>query len=256
MQTRLVLPLMFAGALVTACTAVVAGGLSESNDLPVHEGGTSSSSGGSEDECALVPDGSQNTCSTCITNNCKSDIEYACNRGKQEKGWFSSLQSCAKSPFVNYGGSFYSCKSYAFDGGRIPSGDDAEKKRDSEICVRDKCLQGPTPACKLCPVKTEKTGTSEYANLADDPCGSCFNECQADVVECCDSEAIAELEPCAFTADKDNLTVCKLLTGYPDAGRPDGRPDPTERGAYKLYCQYKLRDCFNQHCKEKAACKN
>jgi hypothetical protein len=251
---------MLAGALATACTAIVAGGLSDTNELPVREGGSGSSSGGgSEDECALVADGGQNACSTCITNNCKTDIEYACNRGKTEKGWFATMQGCAKSPAVNYGGASYSCRSYAFDGGRIASGgDDSEKKRDSEICVRDNCLQGPTPACRQCPVFTEKTGTSDKAKLADDPCGSCFNACPEVLVECCDSEAIGELEPCAFTGDQDNKNVCKLQAGYPDAGRPDanaGKPDPSDRADFKLYCQYKLRDCFNANCKNKTECK-
>ena len=179
---RLVLSAIILATFGTACTAIVLGKIGDKADYTPGAGGSSSSSGGTPDKCSLLTYAHRtnevydaNPCSTCIETECKTEVDYACNGGK-EKDWFSSLANCARSPWGDYqdpsaGASFYGCKSYEKELEPIPSGDDAERKRASEICVHDKCLQGTLPACKLCEVSIAKTGTSDRALLRDDKCG-------------------------------------------------------------------------------------
>lgn len=245
------------GAFASACTAIVLGKIGDTADY--QDNGASSSGGTAvSDECSLLAvsygsDRDANACSECITTSCKEHVEYACNRGNESEGkkpWFADLSDCAKNPWIDYGppgsgASFYDCKVYDNpDTKPIASEDEAAKKRAAEICVRDSCLTGELPACKLCEVHTKKPGVDERALLRDDPCGKCLSEsCLPDLVRCCSSDAVRDfVEPCAYTVEPDNLVKCRHL-GAADAGANTTYYDSTDRA-----CLTSISACFKANC--------
>jgi hypothetical protein len=266
---RLILSTIVLASFGSACTLLVMGKIGDTGDYPLGAGpsGTSGSSGATTDECSLTAgsrtydtDRDANACSECIATECKTHVEYACNRGEnnQKKPWFESLSNCAKNPWENYippgsGASFYACTSYAQKQPAIAGEDEAAKKRASEICVHDKCLQGDLPACKLCEVHTEKTGTSERALLRDDPCGKCLVEgCPEVIIACCGTEPMGDfVEHCAYTNDPPKKALCKELgSSVPDSG--DKYRNYNDAGDE---CLSALSACFKANCASKSACK-
>lgn len=264
---RVILGVSVLASFATACTALVAARLSETNDYAV-DGSTltASSSGSVDDKCDLLavpryssrgaPDA--NACSTCIGTKCSAAVDYACQRGtdKQAKDWFSTMQGCAQSPYDGFsppgsGASFYGCGSYRDEKEPISSnGDDSERKRESEICIHDNCMQGTLPPCVLCEISMQKTGVEESQLLSDDPCGSClYTQCLSKIVGCCSEQSTRDIvRHCAFTADSWNKTVCNELgKTTPDAGKYQTYDDAGDQ------CLFDIADCFKQHCV--SACK-
>jgi hypothetical protein len=186
-------------------------------------------------------------------------VEYACNRAEpnKQKEWFDTLSRCAKNPWGTYilpgsGASFYGCGTYEEKQQAFNTNDEAAKKRASENCVHDKCLTGDLPACKLCEVHTERTGTTERALLRDDECGKCLVEgCPEVIVACCGSEPMRDfVEHCAYTGDPAKLAICKeLASSMPDSGERRNYNDAGDE------CLTALSACFKSNCAGKSACK-
>lgn len=263
---RVILGVSVLASFATACTALVAARLSETNDYAV-DGSTltASSSGSADDKCDLLADNyttyDANPCSTCISTKCTEAVDFACQKGTKNtaKSWFSTMKECAQNPWngaypPNSGASFYSCKGYAQAQPPISSnGDDSQKKRESEICINQNCMQGDTPECRLCEISKQKTGVSDRALLRDDPCGSCLvDNCGAEIVACCDEGPRSDIiEACAFTADPWNKTVCKEL----GKTNPDGGDDHSRYGDAGDECLSRISTCFKTHCASMSACK-
>lgn len=250
---------------VTACTAIVLGKLS-ATDFPLEEAGTSnssSSSGSAPGPCSLLADqfGNQapvpdNQCSTCIATTCKDEVTYACNPSGQPKQWFQKLGVCAQRPYAGFAppeagteADSYGCTTYADAGPAISDhGSDAEHEQASKICVQNNCMQGVTPACRLCVVSIAKTNSISY--LADDPCGSCIAQnCQSEIVACCDSQPMQDyVKHCAFTADTStNKGLCQELgdAAVGDGGRFDG---PRGYETNDQVCMARLAACYQASC--------
>jgi hypothetical protein len=266
---------MIAGASGMACTAIVLGSIGDFKDYGVDSGSfssasssssssgssSSSSSSGADDPCSLLkpyyysPPNPENDCSRCIEASCKSDVDTACNDGKDKKEWFQYIAGCAQSPWVEYptpgsSGSTWGCGRYDKDAGPISGTGDQALERQSEICIRDKCLNSSARPCRLCDVSTKGTGSDDKDYLLRaDRCGKLFGEhCNATIVDCCRSQAVREyLTACSNTEDPDNLTKCKGLL--------DAKTDPTGFksahpggwGDTDFQCASKLADCFDAH---------
>ena len=176
---HLVLYCVVLASLGTACTAIVLGKVGDTGDYKTVSGG-SSSSGSTLDECSLLRsttyagDRDANACSTCIENGCKSDIDYACNKGTSQKQWFQDMKDCAQKPWNGFsppaeGSGFWECKKYATAKPPISDkGSDTQREVEAHNCINSKCLQGELPACKQCEVHVKKSGASaEEALLRD-----------------------------------------------------------------------------------------
>ncbi|HVH40860.1 MAG TPA: hypothetical protein VM925_00910 [Labilithrix sp.] len=261
---RLVLSTILLASFGTACTALVLGKIGDTDD---YKTGTTSSSGATADadKCSLLQADNYynsstlrdaNACSDCITTNCAEHVEYACNRAEpnRRKEWFATLSRCAQNPWWSYsppgsGASSYGCSAYLKEQDPIAGEDESAKKRASEICVYDHCLNKDIPDCFLCEVHTQKTGVTEEALLRDDPCGKCLVEgCPEVIVACCGSEPMRDfVEPCAYTNDPDNKVKCQELAS-PDAGSHRRYGDAGDE------CLAAMSACYKDHCSNKSAC--
>jgi hypothetical protein len=252
-MTRLLFSTMTLALFATACTAIVAGKLGDTGDYKRSD--STSTTSGTLDECSLLMVESQkNECSDCIETKCKSDVEYACQRdGKQKKEWFSSLASCAQGPYLGFeSGYSYRCDDFESPGEPISGDDDAARRRNAELCVKNKCLVGATPPCALCPVKVQKTGIQEFAKLGESDCGKCLEEnCKGEIVQCCGTNVVSEyVAKCSYTRDATNRAKCNELAGDFD---PKDAGSATYETAEGKACQTTVRACFKQHCQERCA---
>jgi hypothetical protein len=267
---RLVLATALFACLGTACTAIVLGKLSASDDYkPVKTG---SSSGSAIDECSILKDRLQNTehdanpCSTCIQDNCPADLTYACNSGKHDpKSWFDVMKECAQNPWdgfsppgesTNFGRS--SCTQYEKTK-EVPPDDGGDTQREAEAhnCINSKCLLGTLPACKQCEVHIKKSDVDDTeALLRDDPCGGCIAEnCKEELVACCSTSPgpMSDfVKHCAFTPVAANKTLClELGKAVPDAGINFDE----DYGDAGHDCLSRLSACFKANCAGKPAYK-
>jgi len=257
---RIVLACITVASLASACTAIVIGKVGETNDYrTVAIGGSNSGL----DECSLQrgdysgTDVDANACSTCIESSCKTDVEYACNRGQSsKKPWFSKLKECARTPWIGgyapegYANNSYQCGEYRDAEAPISDkGSDTEREVTAHNCVTNKCLSGDLPACKQCEVTIQKSSTTNdpRARLQDDTCGAClFQNCQPTMVKCCGTDPMDDfVRKCAFTANATNKAAClELGKAQPDAGKDNGYPD----GGTSAVCLGELSACFKANC--------
>jgi len=276
---------MLLGCSGVACTAIVFANLDKIKDYELDDGGrspSSSSSGSSSSssgqvevpECSLLktsqnyaPPAKDNACAQCIESKCEADVSYACNEGQRSpKQWFTELKRCAQNPYDGFpdpeSDADYSwgCGLYKTVEEPIAGSDDAAKRRASEICVHDSCLQGEEPACRRCEVFKKKTGSEDVQRLRDDPCGQCFTQnCNVVLVDCCNTNPMDDyIAPCAYTQDKANLRKCGEVG---DAGKdPDSgyyfKPSGSNYDSAAKTCAYKLGQCFNTHCAKKPECQD
>ena len=258
-ERRFILATTLLAGLATACTAIVLGKVSDSEDYKVVPTG-SSSSGSTLDECSLLKsvgssgDHDANACSTCIEANCKADIDYACNKERKpiQKDWFGEMQSCAQKPWNGYApppeSNSWSCKLYATPKPPISdNGSDSQREPEAHNCINTKCMQGALPDCKRCEVHIKKTSSQDDVLLRDDPCGKCLVEtCPALLVECCDTAPMDDfVQYCAFTKDTANKDKCLALGTTPaDAGTVKSYDDAGTQ------CFKKLAACFNAGCSQ------
>lgn len=255
-------PLLMAASLfLSACTAIVLGQLSDTADLPVDAGSTTSSSGASgtsgtavRDKCDLLGSGDEpNRCSDCIKTSCGSHVEYACDRAAGEyttKPWFSSLKSCAQNPYRGISGVRYMCSSYD-EPEKMPltGNDENAKEREAELCVRDQCLNGDTPACKLCLVTIEKTGSAGgEAKLEDSTCGKCLrSKCEPVIVRCCTKSVMYIARNCGYTSDPEKKKECLRLNTAPDGGKPPAGANDDD------VCEWDMSACYQANCRADCA---
>lgn len=234
-------------SVATACTAIVAGKLSDTSDYKTSATPTQPSA------CDLV-EGDANTCSTCIQTNCANEVAYACNNGIQEKKWFSTMQECAKNPqyFDKYD---WGCSTYA-DAEAVAAdpGSDTQQEAVAHNCITSNCLQGATPDCKRCDVGIQKSSNeTTTANLADDACGSCIvANCYSQLLSCCDVQGPINdfIQYCAYTALSTNKTKCQALANDGDAAAPTFM-------AYEdagIQCFDLLSQCFRDNCAATPGC--
>lgn len=235
--------------LATACTALVAAQLSDTDDYGKGDSSTPSGSSGqpdtadAADKCALLSStDDSNQCATCISSHCADDVEIACNRDAEAKSWFSSIRGCARRPFV---GSSYGCSQYDNpDADRITDNSDTAHERDSLLCIRDQCLQGQAPPCKLCDITVDKPGSAGgSAKLEESRCGSCLREqCDAVFVRCCNQNqsVMSTLAKCGYTAAPEYKRDCMSLATLPDGGKPSGSDTSSK------VCDYDVRSCFQK----------
>lgn len=272
---RLVILAIAVASLGTACTAIVLGKIGETGDYKTVPT-LGSSSGSPLDRCSLLKgetfsassDHDANACATCIETRCKDDVAYACNNssGTKAKPWFDDLKKCAQNPWnglappaESSGGSSntsYGCKSYETPATPISdNGSDTEREPKSHNCVNTNCLQGGTPACKMCEVHIRKSQADPTeALLRNDPCGKCFvDKCPETLVKCCDTGGMYDfVDRCAFTADPANKAACREL-GNP--GKPDaGDRSNTFYNDAGVQCLNDLKRCFQTYCATNAAC--
>jgi hypothetical protein len=223
------------GASGTACTLYVLRNLSDTDNLGVDAAGP-------PDPCTLVPTSEANACSTCITNQCHDDVQIACtgaDGGKEE--WWDELAACAEGPYLGYGppsGRPYSCGEFDPDGGPSPGNDDVAKKRQLELCVRDKCIRPSNPPCKQCPVDVDLPDNVQGTAPLDgnDPCGKCLAaKCNDALVTCCSYYLVDEaLKYCGYTSSDEYKAKCAALGGDAEASNAS-QP-----------CEQKLRACYAQ----------
>ena len=258
-QTRYTLFVMlFAGGLASACTAIVAGKLSDTSDYGTASG-TSSSSGsssGDPDPCSLLYDNNSgdrdaNACSDCITTSCKDPVAYFCQDGRPTSYLSNTLASCAQSPWngrspPGSGASFYACTKFATTT-EVPNDPTSEGAHEAVAnnCINANCMQGGAPPCRLCEVSIQKPGSgSDYALMKNDACGSCVAQaCAAELSSCCDTQPMNDyVQYCAYTALSKNKTACLALANA----------DPEDAGPNNSYgyqqedktCLSSLKTCF------------
>lgn len=235
-------------AIVSACSAFVSGALSDSDENQKNLAADASAQKANNEAsaCALVDANAPNTCDECINTNCSEHVAFACTgEDGGDKPWFSSMQRCATNP--DYGDQIgWGCGTYDNDSGVISGEDDSARKRQAELCVRDRCLTGATPACRQCDVTTTKAGSSEEAHLADDPCGACIaTKCAAALVRCCRTQVVNEIvASCAHTADEAKKATCNTL-GSPDGG------SIARSSTEDQECFADLGQCFVDNCASK-----
>lgn len=248
---RLLVITISLASLASACTAIVLGKVGETSDYKTIPTGGSASAA---DPCSLLTSsrsGSEldaNVCSDCIQTNCKPDIDYACNGGKQEKKWFSEMQSCAQDPFISPGQGFNDtdCKRYTDAEAPIQdNGSDTQREIEAHNCITNSCLQGATPPCQQCEVSITKSQAEPVkVRLQDDSCGSCLAaNRQVELVKCCSTLPLKTfVEKCAFTANSENMAAClELGNTVPDAGDDN---DQYKDGSVQLTCRDLIADCF------------
>ena len=258
MRLRGLLSAFILGALaLTACTAIVSSNLSGFSVSDQRS--PSSSSGGNGDPCALVdgPDAG-NACSQCIEQNCQSEVLYACDGGPAteyntpHQPWFSTLQHCAKAPVDGFNGDYsqgeWGCNSYLTDAGPLPGDDPTAHERSAALCVRDRCLQGPTPPCHQCAIAYERPGGhTGYAQLDDSQCGQCIRQaCPGLLVQCCD-ELPEGLKKCSYPAEPSYQTAClDVFDAGPDAKVPNQYAPRDVVCAYQLATQCNISACVSK----------
>lgn len=261
-EKRIVLACITVASLGSACTAIVIGKVGETNDYRIGASGGSSSG---LDDCSLQrgdfsgTDVDANACSTCIETSCKTDVEYACNRGQSpKKPWFSNIKDCAQRPWVDgfapenlsSNSRSYQCAEYRDAKAPISDkGSDTEREVAAHNCVTNNCLSGDLPACKQCEVTIEKSSSTNEprARLEDDTCGACLvQNCKPAMVKCCGSEPMNDfVRKCAFTPDPTNKAVClELGKAQPDAGKDNRYLD----GGTSAVCLGELAACFKANC--------
>jgi hypothetical protein len=250
---RLLLSTIMLASLGTACTAIVAGKWGDTGEYRKID--STSTTSGTLDECSLLTTETQkNECSDCIETKCKSDVEFACQRdGKQKMSWFSNLSSCAQNPYLGFEGSYsYRCDDFQSPGDPIPGDDEAARRRNAELCVKNKCLVGATPPCALCPVKVKKPNVQEEAKLAESDCGQCLEEnCKGEIVQCCGTNVVREnVAKCSYTKETTYRAKCNELAGEFD---PKDAGSSTYETAEGKACQTTVRACFKQHCEARCA---
>ena len=260
-SNRLVLITISLASLASACTAIVLGKVGDTSDY------TTVPTIGAKpkaDECSLLTGSNgevdANVCSECIATSCKPEVDYACNRGQQEKKWFDQMRSCAQGPFINPGQGFddNDCKSYTDAEAPISdNGSDTQKEIEAHNCITNKCLQGATPPCKQCEVSiTKSQAESVKVRLQDDPCGSCLaTNCQAELVQCCTALPMQSfVQKCAFTPNAENKAAClELGSPVPDAGAAIER-DNYRDGSVNVTCRDLISACFKTNCAGKGGC--
>ena len=241
-----VVGVLLAGCVASACTAIVGAKLSDTSDYGTADTPTAPGA------CALIQEGDANTCSTCIQTKCSDEVAYACNGGIQEKQWFSELQNCAQNPEVT-SSLEWGCEPYQkLEPVASDPGSDTQQEELAHNCVTNNCLAGATPDCKRCDVQIQKSSADPtYAQLSDDACGQCIvQNCYTQLLNCCSTAPIADfIEKCAYTALPTNKTTCVSLAN-PDAGSVD----TSEYDDAGTQCLGSLSQCFQQNCAQTPGC--
>jgi hypothetical protein len=214
MRARTVLVGVIASGLLLACNFIVANKF-EGTDGYSRDGGSSgfsssSSSGTSgtitrDEPCSLeAPDGGEQ-CRDCIQEGCPAELDDACDPDPeggrdQTETWWGRAKQCAATPY-NGGTERYSWGCDAFeslDAGPLPGDTPTARERRFMLCIRDKCVSGPTPPCKQCIIKHDTT--AEEVLLENSECGKCIRaQCEPGLVKCCNNGVvITEIPGCAY----------------------------------------------------------
>lgn len=260
-SNRLLLAAIVLAGFGTACTALVLGKVSDTEDYKVVPTGTTSG-GSSLDDCSLLKgsyyttDHDANACSTCIQTSCAADVAYACNAGKTEKPWFGKLKTCAQNPWNGFappsegsGSNSYGCKTFQTPVDPVSDkGSDTERDPQAHNCVTTNCMQGALPPCVQCEVSIKKSASEQTESLLrNDPCGSCLVEkCQPSLVKCCATRPMQDfVQHCAFTPLPANKAAClELGKTVPDSGE-EGRYGYGDAG---IDCLAEIGACFKANC--------
>ncbi|HSO35545.1 MAG TPA: hypothetical protein VLT33_23615 [Labilithrix sp.] len=255
---RVILGTIVIASLATACTAIVLGKVSETSDYRTVPVGSSTSA---LDDCSLLrgdysgSDVDANACSTCIETSCKTDVEFACNRGSStKKVWFDKLKKCAQRPWIDgyeppdETSGFYECAEFRdAEAPIIDDASDTQKEIEAHNCVTNNCLSGALPACKQCEVSIKKSSAEPTpALLKDDGCGKCLVEkCQDKLVKCCGTDPMNDfVKKCAFTNDPANMATClELGKEAPDSGDNDYAD-----ASVNATCLGEIAQCFKANC--------
>lgn len=239
MSTRHILAAAIIGGFAVGCTYIVSNKFSDTDTYK--QNGDPTSPGG--DSCALTEVDAGNSCSQCITTNCASDVKYACADGKNKKNWFTLIEGCAQFPYRGSSSSWKCARYNDFDAQAIQGTDDPAKERASELCIRDKCNSGATPACNLCEITTTTPGTSsKEVPLEADQCGKCLREkCAPTLVKCCTSSIVqGTVSACGYTNDPAKKSECQSLATV-DAGKVDASTEAS--------CTAEISQCYRDNCK-------
>lgn len=278
-MSRVLAALMAISVFLTACTAIVLGQMSDTEDLQIDAGGAATSSGTSGtsssgssgqsdaevvDECNLRYNRSgaqytypKTTCSDCIEERCGTQLAETCVDGKYPTG-YDTIRACAKNPWQEYTpegrNSSWACESLLDPGPEVTGTSDTAKIYRLKKCVKDECLKDEDyPPCKKCEVNIEESANDTLHFLKDDACGKCFTDnCGPAVIKCCGTYPVNDfVQFCAFTDESKNKQTCKLIQ-FADAG---AGPNKFSYRDADYDCLGELRACWNAHCASKNECK-
>ncbi len=234
MNTRLFIGVGAFGFLAVGCTLIVGNKFSETDD---YKQNVNPADTARDEQCALPTSNKvAPECGKCITDSCKSEVDFACGRTEKNSGYdhFRTAQSCANSPdqFSGWG-----CNAYANSKvSVIPNPTkESEHKQNLEACIRDSCvLSGETPPCKTC-VPSITVGNDTFT-LGKGACGGCIaNACKVQLVRCCTSSTgatiVDDIAYCAAPQLGTNRNRCLSAFDAPDGGTKSdaGTCDPDLR---------------------------